>query len=47
MMLNYLRYHEDFREIIRVVSPLSFKKTLEVEIFNNVIRLPGLKEGKG
>lgn len=47
MRLNYLRYHEDFREIIDIVGSSSFEKAFKLKIFNNVIRLPGAKEVEG
>jgi hypothetical protein len=47
MLLDYLRYHEDFGEIIDIVDSSSFEKALKLKIFNNVIRLPGPKEVEG
>ena len=46
---DYLRYHEDFGEIIDIVGASTFEKALELEILNNVMRLvpPAQKEVEG
>lgn len=46
---DYLRYHENFGEIIDIVGASTFEKALELKILNNVMRLvpPAQKEVEG
>jgi len=43
-LLDYLRYQEHFREIIDIFRPPNFDKVLKIEILNDVICFPFLKE---